>query len=89
MLDEILGKAERLQSFNHDVGDPGYSAKYLERLRNRTPASVKAAANKWLSQPRVVVVTRPAPAAVPVPAAPTPTPPTAPPVAPVTKGGAK
>jgi predicted Zn-dependent peptidase len=64
-LDEIMGKAERLMSFNFETGDPGYSAIYLERLRARTPATVKAAAKKWLDQPRVVVVSRPAPPAAP------------------------
>jgi predicted Zn-dependent peptidase len=64
-LDELLNRAERLQSFNHDVGDPGYSATYLDRLRKRTPATVQAAARKWLQKPRLVVVTRPAPPAPP------------------------
>ncbi len=91
-LDEILGKAERLQSFNHDVGDPGYSAQYLERLRARTPATVRAAAHKWLDQPRVVVVSRPAPPMPPTPGATGPAP-AAPPKtsatpAPATTGGA-
>ncbi|MDP2343490.1 MAG: pitrilysin family protein [Deltaproteobacteria bacterium] len=86
-LDEIMGKAERLQSWNFEVNDPGYSATYLERLRSRTPATVKAAAKKWLDKPRVVVVTKPAAAAAPVPAAPAKAPVVAPVVAP--KGGAK
>lgn len=71
-LDELLGKAERLQTFNHEVGDPGYATKYLERLRTRTPATVKSAAQRWLQKAPVVVVTQPAaaPAAPPPPTKP-------------------
>jgi predicted Zn-dependent peptidase len=61
-LEDVAGRAEQLQWFNHYVGDPGYTKTYLERLRALTPAGVKATANEWLSKPHVEVITKPAPA---------------------------
>lgn len=60
-LESVLSRAERLQFFNHYVDDPGYTAKYLEEFRSRTPGQVQAAAGFWLKKPRVEVVTVPAP----------------------------
>jgi predicted Zn-dependent peptidase len=58
-LEELLGRAERLQWFNHYAGDPGYTDEYLERMRKVTPGSVQAAAKKWLGAPRVEIITKP------------------------------
>ena len=60
-LEELLTRAERLQYFNHYTGDPGYTAKYLETLRSRTPEDIHRVAAEVLGRPRVEVVTRPAP----------------------------
>lgn len=62
-LDEILGRAEQLQTFNHYTGDPGYLATHLQEVRSRTPQTVRQAARRWLAKPRVEIVTTPAPAA--------------------------
>jgi len=60
-LEELLTRAERLQYFNHYTGDPGYTAKYLETMRTRTPEDIHRVAAEVLGRPRVEVVTRPAP----------------------------
>ena len=59
-LEELMGRVERLQYFNHYTGDPAYTARYLERLRAITPAQVQAAAAAWLTKPRAEVITVPA-----------------------------
>jgi predicted Zn-dependent peptidase len=64
-LEGLLSRAERLQTFLHYVGDPGYTGTYLARLRARTTTTVQAAARRWLQQPRAVIITSPAPAASP------------------------
>jgi zinc protease len=64
-LDELLTRAERLQTHNHFTGDPGYMPKLLARYRAQTPATVKRAAQQVLSKPRVEVITQPAPAEAP------------------------
>ena len=61
-LEDLTGRADQLQWFNHYTGDPGYAAKYLQRLRAVTPASLQATAKAWLGKPYVQVVTVPAPA---------------------------
>ncbi len=70
-LDDLLGRAERLQTMNHYTGDPGGLPAYLARVRACTPASAQAAARRWLAKPRVLVVTVPetAPVAAPTGAA--------------------
>jgi len=60
-LEEINGRANRLQWFNHYTGDPGYTSTYLERLDALTTDAVKAAANEWLSQPHALVISVPDP----------------------------
>ena len=59
-LDEIMSRAEQLQTFNHFTGDPGYLPKYLSQIRSRTPDSVRTVARKWLAKPRVEIITMPA-----------------------------
>ncbi|MFV8752111.1 M16 family metallopeptidase [Nannocystaceae bacterium ST9] len=59
-LEELGGRANQLQYFNHMVGDPGYASEYLRRLRAITPSAVKQAANAYLKAPRVEVVSKPA-----------------------------
>jgi zinc protease len=60
-LEDLMGRAERLQSFNHYTGDPGYAETYLKRLRAVTPARVQATAADLLGKPRAEILTRPAP----------------------------
>ena len=59
-LEELMGRVERLQYFNHYTGDPGYTGKYLERLRAVTPAKVQATAAQWLTKGHAEIITVPA-----------------------------
>jgi zinc protease len=59
-LEDLARRADQLQFFNHYVGDPGYSTKYLEALRQVNAAQVLEAARRWLGKPHVEVVTVPA-----------------------------
>lgn len=59
-LEELMSRVERLQSFNHYVGDPGYTDKFLQRLRGFTAAQVKDVAAAVLSQPHAEIITMPA-----------------------------
>lgn len=62
-LEDLMGRVEQLQSFNHYTGDPGYAQTYLQRLRALTPAKVQATAASLLGKPRAEIITKPAPAA--------------------------
>jgi len=70
-LDELLARAERLQSHNHYTGDPGSMPALLTRYRATTPKGLQKTAKKVLGQPRVEVVTMPAPSTTPPPTPPT------------------
>ncbi len=59
-LEELMGRANRLQSFNHFAGDPGYITTYLSRVRAIDVAGVQREAQKWLATPRAEIITRPA-----------------------------
>ena len=58
-LEEVIGRAERLQFFNHYAGDPGYTDAYLQTFRDLTPEAIQAQARAVLPGHRVEVVTRP------------------------------
>jgi zinc protease len=60
-LEDLAGRANQLQWFNHYTGDPGYADTYLKRLRSITPAAVQAAASKWLTKPHAEIVSVPKP----------------------------
>jgi zinc protease len=60
-LEDLAGRANQLQWFNHYTGDPGYADEYLTRLRSITPATVQAAAKQWLTQPHAEIVSIPKP----------------------------
>ena len=60
-LEDLMGRVEQLQSFNHYTGDPGYAQTYLKRLRALTPAKVQATAALVLGKPRAEIITKPAP----------------------------
>jgi predicted Zn-dependent peptidase len=64
-LEDLAGRANLLQWFNHYTGDPGYTEQYLGRLRSITPATVQAAAKRWLTQPHAEIVSVPKPAGNP------------------------
>ena len=55
-LGGFSGLANRLNSYNHFLGDPGYLAKDIQRYRDVTPASVKAFAGQQLGTNAQVVV---------------------------------
>jgi zinc protease len=55
-LEDISGRANQLQWFNHYTGDPGYSDTYLDRIRSLTPKAVQAAAGTWLTKPHFAIV---------------------------------
>lgn len=59
-LEDLMGRVEQLQMFNHYTGDPGYAQTYLKRVRAMTPAKVRETADKVLGQPRAEIITRPA-----------------------------
>ncbi len=59
-LEEVIGRAERLQFFNHYAGNPGHTQDYLEAFRALTPAKIQAQAKATLQTHRAEVVTRPA-----------------------------
>ena len=48
-LEDVMGRVERLQYFNHYARDPGYANTYLQRLRAVTPARIREVANQWWS----------------------------------------
>ncbi len=50
------GVADRLNTYNHFLGDPGYLPKDIQRYRDATPASVKAFAQTQLQNSSRVVV---------------------------------
>jgi zinc protease len=68
-LEGLLARAERLQNYNHYVGDPDFITRDLDRRRKSSPEMVMAAAQKVLDDRRVEVLT------VPGGQPPTPTPP--------------
>lgn len=63
-LEDLMGRVERLQAFNHYTGDPGYAETYLKRLRAVTPATVQATVADLLGKPRAEILTKPAAAPV-------------------------
>ncbi|MGB8855411.1 MAG: pitrilysin family protein, partial [Burkholderiales bacterium] len=50
------GIANRLNTYNHYVGDPGYLAKDIARYRSVTPGSVKQTTQQYLQNAKRVVV---------------------------------
>ncbi|HEY8375506.1 MAG TPA: pitrilysin family protein [Nannocystis sp.] len=68
-LENLMGRVERLQYFNHYARDPGYANTYLQRLRAITPARIREVANQYLVKPHAEILTKPV--------APPPAPPTA------------
>jgi len=71
-LEDLMGRVEQLQSFNHYTGDPGYAQTYLKRLRALTPARVRDSAAQILGKPRAEIITKPAAATAPAAGGPPP-----------------
>ncbi len=60
-LEDLLARANLLQSYNHYVGNPDYITADLDRYRNTTPEKTRDVAAKYLVADRkVVVITQPA-----------------------------
>ena len=55
-LERLGGAANRLNTYNHYLGDPGFLDRDLTRYRDVSPASVKAFAQEQLAARRRVVV---------------------------------
>ena len=55
------GKAVTLAEGALYTGDPGFYKKQLQELASQTPASVKAAADKWLTRPAYTLTVVPGP----------------------------
>jgi zinc protease len=53
------GKSDRLGMYNTYLGDPGYLEKDFARYQAVTPASVQAAARRWLHDGKVVMTVEP------------------------------
>jgi zinc protease len=73
-LETVGGVADRIQEYQHYVGDPDYLARDLERYRAVTPAAIQAFAGEQLAKDRRAVILV-APGEKVLPPAP-PTPPT-------------
>ncbi len=59
-LERSSGRGDRLNTYNHHVGDPNYLAKDVARTTNATAQTVSDAARKWLPEKdRVVCVVAP------------------------------
>jgi zinc protease len=59
-VESLLGRSERLQSFNHYLGDPGKLTWDLDRYRKTTEDAIRATAAKHLDDAhRVVIITLP------------------------------
>lgn len=60
-FERLMSRAEKLQGYNHFVGDPGYLTKDLDRWRKSTPERIRAAAAKYLRRDnRLELLTVPA-----------------------------
>jgi predicted Zn-dependent peptidase len=54
-IERSSARANRLNNYNHYVGDPSYLAKDMERTTRATPDSVVGAARTWLKEKERVV----------------------------------
>ena len=62
-LETTMGRAQRLQAYNHYLGDPDRLTWDLDRYRNTTPAKIRDVAAQYLRADRMVTaITNPAPA---------------------------
>jgi predicted Zn-dependent peptidase len=55
-LESLLARGERLQSYNHYLGDPNKLTWDLDRYRKTTPAAIRDVAAKYLLPDRVVTI---------------------------------
>jgi zinc protease len=60
-LESVLGRAEKLQGYNHFLGDPDRITWDLDRFRKTTPDKIRAAFAKYISPATAVtIITNPA-----------------------------
>jgi predicted Zn-dependent peptidase len=62
-LESVGGRADRLNAYNQQTGDPNYLAQDLARYQNATAEKVAGALRSYLPPNRVVVVVTPKPGA--------------------------
>jgi zinc protease len=58
-LSGVLGKADQLNAYAYETGDPGFLQKDVARYRAVTTADIQRVAKQWLKQPRVVLTVVP------------------------------
>jgi predicted Zn-dependent peptidase len=56
-LESVNGRANRLQQYNHYLGDPGKLTWDLDRFRTAQPATVRDTAAKYLQRDHLVTIT--------------------------------
>ncbi|MEP6865725.1 MAG: pitrilysin family protein [Deltaproteobacteria bacterium] len=56
-LESVNGRANRLQQYNHFLGDPGKLTWDLDRFRTAQPEAVRDTAAKYLQRDRVITIT--------------------------------
>ncbi len=56
-LEDLLSRVERLQTYNHYLGNPDRLSWDLDRYRNATPESLRATAATYLTPARLVEIT--------------------------------
>jgi zinc protease len=56
-LEPLLARAERLQSYNHLIGDPGYIGEDLRQYRALDAAALQRTAAEYLKKEARVIVT--------------------------------
>jgi zinc protease len=61
-LETVASRGQQLQFFAHHVGEADFIPKHLERYRKTTPEDLRAAAEKFLTDKRLEVITMPMPA---------------------------
>ena len=58
-LASVLGKADRLASYDYSAGTPDYAQQDLARYEKITAADVQRVATQYLNQPKVVLTVVP------------------------------
>jgi zinc protease len=58
-LEPLAARGQQLQHYAHFVGNADYTDADLDRYRKATPETVRAAAEKWLTDKRVEIITLP------------------------------
>jgi zinc protease len=59
-LEPVAARGQQLQYYAHHLGDPDFAERDLERYRKATPETLRAAAEKYLTNDRIEIITMPA-----------------------------